>query len=311
MKWMEILLEGTAPTGLRPRDILTGHGIGQGGFGRVALGLNQATGQAVAIKRVSKRYLGAEGQYLIIDEIRTMNRLRLSVNKLPFPRLLGSFIDDSDYILVMEFIPGGTMFEKMDKMGGRLSRPLALFYAAQLLLAIHCLHKLGILHRDIKPDNILFDARGNLVLSDFGLAKVFDLNAKGGPKWIRAKAKGDDSFPLLWPDRDNPHLVDVPRGLPLYAAPEARTTERYSYGVDYWSFAMSFFEFLTGFLPYVTVGDTHEEFYVEPLVLNLAHSQVLLSAEEQDFFGRAFELNPYNRMSVREMKMHPVWHGLD
>ncbi|KAJ6541868.1 kinase-like domain-containing protein [Mycena capillaripes] len=258
-RWIEIVLAGGPRTELRPEDIVTQRFLGKGGFGSVSQGYNRATGSAIAIKRAWS--------------------FRRSV-----PRLLGSFLDDKDYILVMDFLPGGTMLDKIDQL---VTYPARLFYAGQLFLAIQHLHKLGIIHRDIKPDNMLFDAKGNLVLSDFGLAKVFDNNAKGGPAWSKANHMGGDSFPLLWPHRDNPHVDDSPRGTDVYGAPEARAGQSYSYGIDYWSFSISFFEILTGLLPYAFNEDATD--YSEPLKLDLQNSpsrSVFLNNTEHEFFYR-------------------------
>ncbi|KAJ7729252.1 hypothetical protein DFH07DRAFT_850368 [Mycena maculata] len=76
----------------------------------------------------------------------------------------------------------------------------------------------------------------------------------------------------------------VSRGTDYYGAPEARSAEWYSYGVDYWSFAICRFVFMTGILPYAV--DPKTEDYLQPLVLDLNRS-VLIDAEERDFFSRA------------------------
>ncbi|KAF7347409.1 Non-specific serine/threonine protein kinase [Mycena venus] len=291
--WIEIVLAGGQRSGLHPQDLVSLRFLGKGGFGTVIQGLNRTTGRTVAIKRISKRFLGEDGQRLLTEEIRAMNRLRtLSL----FPTLLGSFVDDRDYILVMDYLSGGTMFEKIRSGELYTARPLALYYAGQLLLGLQCLHRLGIVHRDIKPDNLLFDTAGNLIISDFGLAKVFDTSAVGGPSWMMAKLWGGDSFPLLWPQPDNPHVANTPP----------------SYGVDYWSFAVCFFEILTASLPYSF--DRKLGGYPLPLTLDLNNSPlrgVLLSSEERSFFYDTLAPNPYYRLSVAQIKSHPIWQGLD
>ncbi|KAJ7285095.1 kinase-like domain-containing protein [Mycena rebaudengoi] len=306
-KWIEIVLEGASRTGLQPRNIIAQNLLGSGGYGRVVKGLNVETGRAVAIKRVAKKMLGSSGEYLIVDEIRAMNRLRLTSNN-PFPVLLGSFIDDHDYILVMEFCPGGTLLDKLRSAGGYLSRPLALFYGCQLLLAIQCLHKNGILHRDIKLDNILLDVQGNALLSDFGMAKVFNLNVKGGRAWELAKERGGDHFPLLLPEDGNPHVSDAPRGTNSYGAPEARMGKIYSYGIDYWSFAVCLYEMITGLLPFVIGPDGR---YIQPMEFDIdanADDEVPLTPEERHFFLKVLDWDAEDRYSsVLDMKRHPLY----
>ncbi len=70
--------------------------------------------------------------------------------------------------LVMEFLPGGDMMTLLMKRD-TLSEEVTQFYIAETCLAIESIHKLGFIHRDIKPDNLLLDSRGHLKLSDFGL----------------------------------------------------------------------------------------------------------------------------------------------
>ncbi|KAJ7110319.1 kinase-like domain-containing protein, partial [Mycena crocata] len=196
-----------------------------------------------------------------------------------------------------DFLPGGTLFTHLQcAPTGFLSRHKALFYGAQMFLGIRALHQFGVLHGDIKLDNFLLNAEGNVVVSDFGLAQLFNMDDAGGPAWKHAKAQGGDGFPLLWPHADNPHQTQEPRGIAYYGAPEATAGEKYSYGADLWSWAVCFFEILTGQMPYelsdaaglrATAARYNE--YAYPPVLDLNNSAnrfVFLDEADQDFFGR-------------------------
>ncbi|KAJ7611007.1 kinase-like domain-containing protein [Roridomyces roridus] len=311
-KWDIVLLDGDETVGPDPDSIVEGPCIGKGGFAEVFRGLNKATGQAVAVKRVKKKALGEDGQYLILGEIRIMNRIRDTKRQLPFPIILGSYMDDSDYLLVMNHLPG-TMLAKLEATGGYFDQPLAFFYAGQLLLAIHTLHSLGVVHCDVKPDNIFLDSFGNVVLGDFGVAKLFNKTAKGDRIWSDFKRLGGDSFPLLWPTPGNPHCLDSDvRGTRHYAAPETKT-DRYSYGVDYWSWAATFFEFLTGVLPWAIDDETST--YIEPLHLDLAHNafrKAFLERIDFEFSTKAFLLDPFDRWpTVHEIKKERIWGNFD
>ncbi|KAK8785354.1 hypothetical protein V5799_008281, partial [Amblyomma americanum] len=79
-----------------------------------------------------------------------------------------SFQDAMNLYLIMEFLPGGDMMTLLMKKD-TLSEECTQFYIAETALAIDSIHKLGFIHRDIKPDNLLLDARGHIKLSDFGL----------------------------------------------------------------------------------------------------------------------------------------------
>ena len=153
---------------------------------------------------------------------------------------------------------------------GFLGREIAQFYCAQLVrlfthnplilhnrirlqvLAIQSLHKVGIVHRDIKPDNIFLDEGGHLVLADLGLAENI-ATFEGGedmmvqfPVWLDARTKGGDDFPLLWVSGHNPLGTRGLAGTFWYTAPEVFRYERYSFGVDYWSVGLIYHELITG-----------------------------------------------------------------
>jgi serine/threonine protein kinase len=120
------------------------------------------------------------------------------------------------------------------------------------VLAIQSLHKVGIVHRDIKPDNIFLDDEGHLVLADLGLAENI-ATFEGGeemmvqfPVWLDARSKGGDDFPLLWVSGHNPLGARGIAGTFWYTAPEVFRYERYSFGVDYWSVGLIYHELLTG-----------------------------------------------------------------
>lgn len=68
----------------------------------------------------------------------------------------------------MDYYSGGDLLTLLSKFEDRLSEDMAKFYIAEMVLAIESIHKLGYVHRDIKPDNVLLDTAGHIRLADFG-----------------------------------------------------------------------------------------------------------------------------------------------
>ena len=71
----------------------------------------------------------------------------------------------------MDFLNGGELFYHL-RRELRFTEERSKFYAAEMLLAIECLHSNGIIYRDLKPENVLLDNEGHLKLTDFGLSKI-------------------------------------------------------------------------------------------------------------------------------------------
>ena len=71
----------------------------------------------------------------------------------------------------MDFLNGGELFFHLRKES-RFSEDRTRFYAAEIILGLECLHKNGIIYRDLKPENVILDSEGHLKLTDFGLSKL-------------------------------------------------------------------------------------------------------------------------------------------
>mmetsp|Transcript_21094 Transcript_21094/g.3421 ORF Transcript_21094/g.3421 Transcript_21094/m.3421 type:complete len:81 (+) Transcript_21094:339-581(+) len=74
--------------------------------------------------------------------------------------------------MVMDFVNGGELFYHIKK-SKQFSEERTRFYAAEIILALEQLHKVGIIYRDLKPENVLLDREGHIRLTDFGLSKKF------------------------------------------------------------------------------------------------------------------------------------------
>lgn len=143
--------------------------ISRGAFGKVFLGCKKDNPiQLYAIKVVKKSDIVNKN---MVEQVIT-ERDALARTKSPFcVQLFYSLQTVCNVYLVMEYLIGGDL-KSLLTMYGYFDEPMATFYAAELALALQYLHSHGIVHRDVKPDNLLLDNKGHLKLTDFGLSKI-------------------------------------------------------------------------------------------------------------------------------------------
>ena len=143
--------------------------LGTGSFGRVRLVRHSKHGERVyALKMLSKALVLRTKQ---LEHVMSEKRL---LTKISFPfiiNLYGSFQDEKYLYLVLEYSIGGEFFTHL-RNAGKFSNDTARFFASQVLVALEYLHGHDIVYRDLKPENLLLDSKGNIKMCDFGFAKV-------------------------------------------------------------------------------------------------------------------------------------------
>ncbi|PRP86726.1 hypothetical protein PROFUN_02875 [Planoprotostelium fungivorum] len=143
--------------------------IGRGGFGRVFLCRIKATGALVALKKIKKSVILERNK---LESLLTEREVLTLLNRSESPwliKLVCSFQDDLHFYFAMEFASGGNLKNLLETR--MLTEIEAKFYICEMIAAVNTLHKLGFVHRDLKPDNFLFDSTGHVKLADFGLSK--------------------------------------------------------------------------------------------------------------------------------------------
>ncbi|KAG6861345.1 hypothetical protein C0995_001324 [Termitomyces sp. Mi166 len=173
---------------------------------------------------------------------------------------------------------------------GSLSEEVVRFYVAQLSSAISFLHESGIMHRDLKPDNILLDERGNAHLTDFNIAVHF------GERRLTGVA-----------------------GSMAYMAPEILTKRGYTYYIDWWSLGVCAYELIFGRRPFRgrTNGDLTYSISKDPLKwpedvekkCSRAGMQVLKGLLDRDT-SRRFGCKPHGE-GFQELRRHPWFKTID
>jgi serine/threonine-protein kinase LATS1/2 len=147
--------------------------IGHGAFGVVALCQERSTGGLYAMKQLRKADMLRKGQEGHVRAERDlMTSASASANAKWIVKLVYSFQDVDHLYLIMEFMGGGDLLNLLIEKD-IFAEDFARFYVAEMILAIHEAHRLGYIHRDIKPDNFLFTSEGHVKLADFGLCQSF------------------------------------------------------------------------------------------------------------------------------------------
>lgn len=190
--------------------------IGKGGSGVVYEALDLSLGRRVAVKTLPTVCSPND-----IARLRREAQTLAAVSHRNLATVFGFKVYRGTPMIIMEFVDGSTLAERI---------PLPLDVAVEVMLevteVVACLHKAGVVHRDIKPRNIAFTGDGELKLLDFGLARLereATMSGVGG------------------------HVVV---GTPAYLSPEAHNHQRANPTFDLWALAVTFYEVLTGRRPF-------------------------------------------------------------
>ncbi|HEX4966510.1 MAG TPA: serine/threonine-protein kinase [Thermoanaerobaculia bacterium] len=221
-------------TGQQVRDYILEKKIGEGGMGEVWSAVHSVLGRRVAIK-VMAPHVAADREFgeRFLQEARAQATLQ-------HPRILGVtdfFAEGGVYYLVMPLVEGETLNDRLERAHGPLPQEEALSYARDLLDALDYAHQKGIIHRDVKPANVLLDSQGHACLTDFGIALLV-----GQQRLTR---------------------TGTSIGTPHYMSPEQiRNPKRLDHRADVYSVGCMIYEMLAGrppFLPESEDGDTDFE----------------------------------------------------
>ena len=142
--------------------------LGKGGIGTVDLYKNTATNELVAVKRINEDNKDNIEKKLLYQEFKILNSLGEHPNIV---KVKGLFHEEKFYIIVQEYCQFGDLYNHIKTKGEDLKVEDAQYFFYQLINAIDYLHKHDIVHRDIKPDNILITDNNILKICDFDFAK--------------------------------------------------------------------------------------------------------------------------------------------
>jgi len=202
------------PVGPNSFQIARGQLIGKGSYGRVYLGMNLTTGDLLAVKQVEvKHKIAGQDKDKIKEMVAALDQEIDTMQHLEHPNIvqyLGCERKEYSISIFLEYIPGGSIGSCLRKHG-KFDESLVSSMTRQTLSGLAYLHTEGVLHRDLKADNILLDTDGTCKISDFGISKKTDniygndvTNSMQGsvfwmaPEVIRSQGQGYSAKVDIW-----------------------------------------------------------------------------------------------------------------
>ncbi|TFK80819.1 kinase-like protein [Polyporus arcularius HHB13444] len=310
-----------APTSTATCDFRPIRKLGKGGHGTVYLVEDVVSERYLAMKVIEKNGLRLREYPAVFEEQAVTRTLATdssedgSTSPLSVP-LAGSFEDTDNFYFLTDYYPRGDLMKWM-KRHGTVPAHQARLWCAELLVALQRLHKRRIIHRDVKPENILIDDENHIALTDFGIARAFGIEHADRPwtqlpPWNVRRDSEDADRRGSWlkgRDGDETHTLAGTSG---YVAPEVYSGQ-YSYGVDIWGAGVVLYSMLTGRLPF---GLQPKEQRLEELINRTDTIPAdfdlygVVDGEIRDLLTKMLEKDPKKRPSVRKLKKHRWFHGM-
>ncbi|KIM49359.1 hypothetical protein M413DRAFT_44499, partial [Hebeloma cylindrosporum] len=250
---------------------------------------------AVELCRPDKKFTPEERRSLIKKHMYTKDLERGNLASIPWnPFVAGifqTFHDSQKLYMALEFIPGLTLRSRLRQIKGGFKHNEANFYFANIICAIEFLHAEGIVHRDIKPDNILLGPDGYLCLTDFGSsAKLSQLDGS----WTET-------------------------GTIYYMAPECQVGARHEprdipEAIDWWSSGCVLYEMVTGILPFFHLAALGTQYLVSHAQFGWPLETTRLGKSMRHLVESLLVVAPADRLGANgaeEVQNHPWLSNID
>ncbi|KAJ7783708.1 kinase-like domain-containing protein [Mycena maculata] len=256
--------------------------LGKGSYGRVYLALNANNGELMAVKQVEiPQTTSDRAKPHHLEMVKALKFESKTLKDLEHPNIVAylGFEETPQHLnIFLEYVPGGTIGSCLLKHG-KFDEEVTKSFTSQILAGLEYLHSKGILHRDLKSDNILVETSGVCKISDFGISKKED------GKGQHTELKGT----VYWMA---PEVVDTERG--------------YDSKVDIWSLGCVVLEMWSGQRPWVghelitVMLKLHQEKIPPPIPADLNLSDLAL-----DFREKCFARDPEARPAAAVLRRHP------
>lgn len=290
--------------------------VGQGHMSSVFLAVERSTNGAFAVKVKNKEVLRKKRAF----NLAATEKEILSTLDHPFlPSLVRHFESENHIFLAMEYCSGGDINLLRHSQPNKILSESALrFYAAEVVLALEYLHERGIVYRDLKPDNILVQDNGHIMLTDFDLSRrLFSHVNQTGSEHESASSNNsssDDerSFASTSIDGEVEGTMKSHSfvGTVEYIAPEVLWCTGHSFPVDWWSLGILMYEMKYGKTPFR--GSSRKETFFNIMCKDppITGSWSPL----KDLIKKLLVKEPSERlgfsMGATDVKNHSFFHGL-
>ena len=255
-------------------DFIIQKKLGEGHFGSVNLVISQKTNKLYAMKQIKSSMYKNQQEYLEVErEIKLLENL----NHPHIVTYFSSFRENNDFYIVIEYINNGCLYDLMKKsiqQGTKIEEKKIWTLLIQSLGGLLYLHEnKKIIHRDIKPDNLLLDTNGELKISDFGLSAI---NSENADEYLKCHG--------------------TMAGAIQFMAPEVAMNKKYDFKSDLYMLGVTFFLLMTNRLPEkkIDMGSFLLPVKYEDVKMPDCYSERL-----KNFINKLLAYNPDNRPSTR------------
>ncbi|XP_053485706.1 myosin light chain kinase 2, skeletal/cardiac muscle isoform X2 [Ictalurus furcatus] len=248
--------------------------LGGGRFGQVHKCIENSSGLTLAAKIIKTRNL--KEKEVVKNEIQVMNQL----DHANLIQLYAAYESKNDIILVLEFVDGGELFDRIIDENYTLTELDTVMFVRQICEGLRHIHKMYIIHLDLKPENILCVSRltNKIKIIDFGLARKYNPREK----------------------------LRVNFGTPEFLAPEVINYDFVSFNTDMWSLGVITYMLLSGLSPFLGDDDNETLNNILACQWNFEESEFKgISDEAKDFISRLLVYNRSWRIGAGEALKHP------